>query len=138
MWAMAEESDDDGDGPPPHADADEPELIDMPPAPASAPRMSNLERCIALRLVYGAGPRCVSEKIYNHHHITSSLSLSSHASVLLCRCLRSVCPAQDSQICLKKCCGFCFSGEVGSDGLKWCPHKVMSAHMLACTAVNRP
>ena len=31
--------------------------IDMPPAPASAPRMSNSERCIALRLVYGAGPR---------------------------------------------------------------------------------
>ena len=57
MWAMAEESDDDGDGPPPHADADEPELIDMPPAPPSAPRMTNLERCIALRLVYSAGPR---------------------------------------------------------------------------------
>ena len=57
VWAMAEESDDDGDGTPPHADADEPELIVMPPAPASAPPMSNLERCIALRLVYGAGPR---------------------------------------------------------------------------------
>ena len=27
------------------------------PAPASARPMSNLERCIALRLVYGAGPR---------------------------------------------------------------------------------
>ena len=35
----------------------EPELIDMPPAPTSAPPMSNLERCISLRLVYGAGPR---------------------------------------------------------------------------------
>ena len=35
------------DGPP------EPELIDMPPAPASARPMSNLERCIALLLVYG-------------------------------------------------------------------------------------
>ena len=56
-WAMAEESDDDEDGTPLHADPDEPELIDMPPAPASAPPMSNLERCIALRLVYGAGPR---------------------------------------------------------------------------------
>ena len=58
IWAMAEESDDDDapmpDAPPPEP---EPELIDMPPAPASAPRMSNLERCIALRLVYGAGPR---------------------------------------------------------------------------------
>ena len=56
-WAMAEQSDEDGDDPPPHADAEEPEVIDMPPAPASAPRMSNLERCIALRLVYGSGPR---------------------------------------------------------------------------------
>ena len=57
VWAVAEESDGDEDGTPLHADADEPELIDMPPAPASAPPMSNLERCIALRLVYGAGPR---------------------------------------------------------------------------------
>ena len=56
-WAMAEQSDEDGDDTPPHADAEEPEVIDMPPAPASAPRMSNLERCIALRLVYGSGPR---------------------------------------------------------------------------------
>ena len=53
---MAEGTDDDEDGAPPHADADEPELIDMPPAPASAPPMFNLERCIALRLVHGAGP----------------------------------------------------------------------------------
>ena len=49
-WAMEEASDDEDDAP-------MPELIDMPPAPASAPRMSNLERCIALRLVYGSGPR---------------------------------------------------------------------------------
>ena len=56
-WAMADESDDDEDGTPLHADADEPELIDMPLAPAFAPPMSNLERCIALRLVCGAGPR---------------------------------------------------------------------------------
>ena len=47
--------DDEDDAPMPDAPP-EPELIDMPPAPASAPRMSNLERCIALRLVYGAGP----------------------------------------------------------------------------------
>ena len=32
-------------------------LSDMPLAPASTHPMSNLERCIALRLVYGAGPR---------------------------------------------------------------------------------
>ena len=59
-WAMAEATDDeDDDAPMPDAPPPEPEpeLIDMPPAPASAPRMSNLERCIALRLVYGAGPR---------------------------------------------------------------------------------
>ena len=54
-WAMAEASDDEDDAPMP--DALEPELIDMPPAPASPPPMSNMERCIALRLVYGAGPR---------------------------------------------------------------------------------
>ena len=55
-WAMAEASDDEDDAPMPDAPP-EPELIDMPPAPAYEPRMSNLERCIALRLVYGAGPR---------------------------------------------------------------------------------
>ena len=36
VWAMAEESDDE-EGTPPHADADEPEVIDIPPDPASAP-----------------------------------------------------------------------------------------------------
>ena len=57
-WAMAEPSDDEDDAPMPDAPPEpEPELIDMPPAPASAPPMTNLERCIALRLVYGAGPR---------------------------------------------------------------------------------
>ena len=59
-WAMAEATDGEDDAPMPDApmpDAPpEPELIDMPPAPASAPPMTNLERCIALRLVYGAGP----------------------------------------------------------------------------------
>ena len=59
MWAMAEESDDDeDDAPMPDALAPpEPELIAMPHAAASGPPMSNLERCIALRLVYGAGSR---------------------------------------------------------------------------------
>ena len=55
-WAMAEASDDEDDAPMPAAPP-EPEIVDMPPAPASARPMSNLERCIALRLVYGAGPR---------------------------------------------------------------------------------
>ena len=53
---VAEASDDDDDAPMPDAPP-EPGIIDMPPAPASARPMSNLERCIALRLVYGAGPR---------------------------------------------------------------------------------
>ena len=55
---MAEETDDEGADDAPMPDAPpEPEVIDMPPAPASAPRMSNLERCIALRLVFCSGPR---------------------------------------------------------------------------------
>ena len=55
-WAVAEASDDEDDAPMPDAPP-EPEITDMPPAPASAPPMPNLERCLALRLVYGAGPR---------------------------------------------------------------------------------
>ena len=55
-WAMAEATDGEDDAPMPDAPP-EPEIIDMPPARPSAPRMTNLERCIALRLVYGAGPR---------------------------------------------------------------------------------
>ena len=55
-WAMEEASHDEDDAPMPDAPP-EPEMIDLPPAPASAPPMSSLERCIALRLVYGAGPR---------------------------------------------------------------------------------
>ena len=55
---MAEASDDGDDAPVPDAPP-EPEVIDMPPAPASARPMSNLERSVALRLVYGAGPRGV-------------------------------------------------------------------------------
>ena len=51
-WAMDDEDDASMPDAPP-----EPELIDMLPAPASARPMSNLERCIALRLVYGAEPR---------------------------------------------------------------------------------
>ena len=51
-WTMAWASDDED-----MSDAPEQELIDINPAPASAPPMSNMERCIALRLVSGAGPR---------------------------------------------------------------------------------
>ena len=53
---MAEVVDD--DEPMPDAlPSDDTELIDLPAAPGSAPRMSNMERCIALRFVYGAGLR---------------------------------------------------------------------------------
>ena len=55
-WAMAEASDDEDDEPMPDSPP-ELEVIDMPPTPASARPMSNLGRCFALRLVYGAGPR---------------------------------------------------------------------------------
>ena len=52
---------------------------DMSLAPASAPLMSGLERCIALRLVYGAGQKknatCISSQ---------RLSLLSHVSVVSC------------------------------------------------------
>ena len=53
---MAEASDVEDNAPMPDAPP-EPEIIDMPPALASARPMSNLERCIALNFVYGAGPR---------------------------------------------------------------------------------
>ena len=62
-WATEEASDDEDDAP-------MPDLIDMPPAPASAPPMSNLERCIALRLVATRRSHRPKKKL---HHITSSL-----------------------------------------------------------------
>ena len=77
-WTVAEESDNDNAPAPP-----ERELIDMPPAPASAPPMSNLERCIALRLVYGAGPRRVSQK-----SATCIISASLSLCCLTCRLSR--------------------------------------------------
>ena len=63
-WATVEASDDEDDAP-------MPDLIDMPPAPASARPMSNLERCIALRLV--ANRRSHQPKKLPLHHVTSSL-----------------------------------------------------------------
>ena len=48
------------------------------------------------------------------------------------RCLRSVCPAHDFPI------KDVFWGQGKSDGIKWCPHKMISAHVLACTSGNRP
>ena len=61
---MAEASDDEDDAHVPEASAPpERELIDLPPAPTSAPPMFNKERCIALRVVYGAGLRRAHQKI---------------------------------------------------------------------------
>ena len=78
----------------PHADADEPELIAMPPAPQSAPLMSNLERCVALRLVYGAGPherlRKIATCITSQRH-----SLLSRVSVVSCAVPALVFPRPD-------------------------------------------
>ena len=77
-WAMADASEYEDDAPMPDAPL-EPELIDMPPAPASAPPMSNLERCIALRLVYGAGLQQNSTCISPHR-----LSVVSRVGCLVC------------------------------------------------------
>ena len=57
--------------------------------------------------------------MHNHHHILLSV-------VVLC-----VLPRIPRLI-------FVFLVEGKSDGLKWCSHKVISAHMLACMAGNRP
>ena len=82
-WAMEEASDDEDDAP-------MPELIDMPPAPASAPRMSNLEHCIALRLVATRRSHRPKKK-KKQKNVTNDYR---HMwPVLLCRCLRCVsCP----------------------------------------------
>ena len=85
-WAMAEATDNEDDAPMPDAPPPEPEteFIDMPPAPASAPRMSNLgavhrsatrvRRWTTMSLV---------KKNHNHHHITSSLSVVSRVCSLV-------------------------------------------------------
>ena len=79
-WAMAEATDGEDDAPMPDVpmpDAPpEPELIDMSPAPASAPRMSNLERCTRARA------RCP----------VCGLSLLSHASVVFVLCVLPMIP----------------------------------------------
>ena len=121
---MAEPHDED-DAPMP--DAPEPELFGMPPAPASAPPVSNLERCIALRLVYGAGPRLRLQKIATC--ITSHrLSLLSRVWVVPCVLARTPWfhvlttsprhPDSDKPF-------FC-------DGLKKCAHKMISVQCPEC------
>ena len=84
-WAMADASDDEDDAPMSDAPP-EPELVDMPSAPVSAPRMSNFERCITMRLVYSAGPRRVPPKNCHLHHLSVSLCC------LMCRLSRVSCP----------------------------------------------
>ena len=84
VWAKVGESDDDEDGTPPHVDADELELIAMPPAPTSAPPTSNLERCIALRLVYGAGP-CYYSRRNKFERFRGFLELISRFEFEFCR-----------------------------------------------------
>ena len=81
-WAMEKASDDEDDAP-------MPDLIDMPPALASARPMSNLEHCIALRLVATRrSHRPKKNKKMPLHHITSSLCCLScavcHVSLLSC------------------------------------------------------
>ena len=82
-WAMAEASDDEDDAP-------MPDLIDMPPAPVSARPMSNLERCIALRLL--ATRRSHRPKKNCPCIISLRPSVVSHVRCPVCPC--SKCPAQ--------------------------------------------
>ena len=63
VWSIAQESDDDEDGTPPHADSDEPELIDMPLAPASATRCA----------WYTALDRVNTSENGHLHHLLASL-----------------------------------------------------------------
>ena len=87
-WATVEASDDEDDAP-------MPDLIDMPPAPASARPMSNLERCIALRLVATRRSHRLEKNALASYHI---VPLLSHVSVFPCVvslcCRVRWCPAQ--------------------------------------------
>ena len=86
-WAMAEASDDKDDAPMPDA-PQEPELIDLPPAPASAPPMSNLlKRCNACASCT-APDHDEPRQNCHHHHI--SFSLLSHVSVVPCVLVRTL------------------------------------------------
>ena len=89
--AMAEASDDEDDAPMPDARL-EPEIIDMPPAPASALPMSNLERCIALRLVATRRSHRQKKIALASYHI---VSLMSHVSVVLVLCVLPRLPDSD-------------------------------------------
>ena len=105
----------------------EPELIDMPPSLASAPPMSSLERCIALRLVFGAGPRLCLQKMALAPHL--SVSLLSRVSVVSCvlartRVFLSWPPVPGTQTVTN----FFFF----DDGLKKCKHSVISAQCPEC------
>ena len=76
-------------------DAPMPDLIDMPPAPASARPMSNLERCIALRLVATRRSHRPEKIALASYHI---VPLLSHVSVVPCvvslSCRVRWCPVQ--------------------------------------------
>ena len=101
-WAMEEASDDEDDAP-------MPELIDMPPAPASAPRMSNLERCIALRLV--ATRRSHRPKKKKKNRKMSQMIIVT-CGLFSCAVVFVVCPAQDSLVTKKNRFFLRVSGEV--------------------------
>ena len=80
-WTMEEASDDEDDAPMPDA-LPELEIVDMPPAPASARPMSNLEPCIALRIVATRrSHRPSQKKAFASNHI---VPLLSHVSVVPC------------------------------------------------------
>ena len=106
-WAMAEASDDEDDAPMPDAPP-EPEMIDMPLA--SARPMSNLERCIALRLVATRRNHRPKKIALASYHI---VLLLSHVSVVPCVvslcCRVRWCPAQAPRQC-QEGLFFCLDG----------------------------
>ena len=84
-WAMAEAAGDEDEAPMSDAPAPpEPELIATPPAAASAPLMSNVERCIALRLIIRRWTALTPPKHCHVHPISASLSVVSRVGCLVC------------------------------------------------------
>ena len=98
---MAEATDGEDDAPMPDVPPER-ELIDMPPAPASAPPMPRVRRRTTMSLVKNAQPSSHSALCCHTCPLSRVWCLPVVSRV---RCLRSVCPAQDSQII------FCFFGR---------------------------
>ena len=88
FWATAEEPDDEEDGTPPHADAGEPELIDMPLAPASALQLGAVHRTAPGVRRWTA--LTLPKKLPPASHLSVSLSVVSRVGCLVCLSLACV------------------------------------------------